>query len=69
MDLGFPLFPEQASTMAARVDALFFFLLGVAAFFASLIFFPVIFFAGRYRRRRNTRLKPGNSLSQIVERG
>lgn len=51
MDLGFPLFPEQASTMAARVDALFYFLLGVAAFFASLIFFLVIFFAIKYRRR------------------
>jgi hypothetical protein len=62
-------FRASLDDVAARVDTLFFFLLGVAAFFASLIFFPVIFFAGRYRRRRNTRLKPGNSLSQIVERG
>jgi len=59
MILGFPLFPEQASTMAGRVDALFYFLLGVAAFFASLIFFLVVFFAVKYRRRsEDERPKP-----------
>jgi cytochrome c oxidase subunit II len=51
MNPGFPLFPEQASTMAGHVDGLFFFLLGIAVFFASLIFFLVIFFAVKYRRR------------------
>jgi cytochrome c oxidase subunit II len=51
MNLGFPLFPEQASTMAGRVDALFFFLIGVAVFFLSLISFLVVFFAIKYRRR------------------
>jgi cytochrome c oxidase subunit II len=51
MNIGFPLFPEQASTMAGRVDALFYFLLGVAAFFVSLIFFLVVFFAVKFRRR------------------
>jgi len=51
MSLGFSLFPEQASTMAGRVDALFFFLIGVAVFFVSLIFFLVVFFAVKYRRR------------------
>lgn len=49
-----PLFPPQASTYAAREDALFFFLLLVSAFFAALIFFLVIFFAVRYRRRSPT---------------
>jgi hypothetical protein len=34
---GTPLFPEQASTMAGRVDALFFFLLAVSTFFSVLI--------------------------------
>jgi cytochrome c oxidase subunit 2 len=51
MNVGFPLFPEQASTMAGRVDALFFFLIGVAVFFLSLISFLVVFFAVKYRRR------------------
>lgn len=51
MDLGFPLFPEQASTMAARVDALYFFLVGVSVFFATLISLLIVMFAFRYRRR------------------
>ena len=46
-----PLFPEQASTMAPRVDALFFFLVAVAVFFATLIFTAVIYLAVKYRRR------------------
>ena len=48
---GLPLFPEQASTMAGRVDALYFFLIAVSAFFALLIATLVVVFAVRYRRR------------------
>jgi cytochrome c oxidase subunit 2 len=47
----FPVFPERASTMAGRVDALYFFLVGVSAFFIVLIAGLVIYFAYRYRRR------------------
>jgi cytochrome c oxidase subunit 2 len=47
----FSFVPEQASTMAARVDALYFFLIGVSAFFSILIALLVIVFAVRYRRR------------------
>src|SRR5262249_5912645 len=46
-----PLFPQQASTGAARVDALFLFLMVVSVFFASLIFFLILYFAIKYRRR------------------
>jgi cytochrome c oxidase subunit 2 len=46
----FPLFPEQASTMAPRVDNLYFFLVAITAFFTLLIFFLVAFFAIKYRR-------------------
>ncbi len=46
-----PLFPEQASTMAPRVDALYFYLLAVSGFFSVLIAVLVIVFAIRYRRR------------------
>src|SRR5215510_10450359 len=46
-----PLFPEQASTGAMRVDALFMFLMAVSIFFAALIFFLVLYFAIKYRRR------------------
>ena len=37
--------------MAARVDALFFFLVAVSVFFVGLIFFLIVVFAIKYRRR------------------
>ena len=46
-----PFFPEQASTMAKRVDALYTFLIAVSGFFAVLIAGLVVIFAIRYRRR------------------
>jgi len=48
-----PLFPDQASTMAGRVDALYAFLIAVTLFFTVVIAFLVIFFAIRYRREAN----------------
>jgi cytochrome c oxidase subunit 2 len=48
---AFPLFPVEASTMAGKVDALYFFLVAVSAFFVIIIAGLVIFFAIRYRRR------------------
>lgn len=54
--IPFPLFPEQGSTIAARVDALLFFLVGVSGFFAALIAVLVITFAVRYRRRSEAEL-------------
>src|SRR2546428_3838236 len=47
-----PLFPERASTMAFRVDALYFFLLAVAVFFSLLIAGLIVFYAVKYRRIR-----------------
>src|SRR5512144_1218512 len=49
----FAVFPEQASTMAGRVDALYFFLVGVTAFFGLLIAGLIVYFAYRYRRRHD----------------
>jgi len=37
--------------MAPKVDALWFFLVAVSGFFVTLIFFMIIFFAVKYRRR------------------
>src|SRR4051812_40078421 len=51
MDQGFRLFPEQASTLAGRVDAIYAFLWAVSVFFTLLIFVLVIGFALKYRRR------------------
>jgi cytochrome c oxidase subunit 2 len=48
---GSPLFPEAASTMASRVDALYFFLVGISAFMSLLIAFLVVYYAIRFHRR------------------
>jgi cytochrome c oxidase subunit 2 len=66
-----PLFPEQASTMAPRVDALYFYLLAVSAFFSLVIAILVIVFAIKYRRRAQDDLpRPieGSTGSEIVVR-
>lgn len=49
---NFPLFPEQASSLAGDVDALYFFLIAVSGFFAVLISIAIIIFAVKYRRRK-----------------
>lgn len=52
----FRLFPDQASTTAGRIDAVFFYVLGVSAFFTALIFILVTVFAIRYRRRTGSEI-------------
>ncbi len=47
----FKLAPEAASTMAGKIDALYFYLSGVTLFFSLLIFGVLIFFVIKYRRR------------------
>jgi cytochrome c oxidase subunit 2 len=44
------IFPEQASTLAPQVDALYFFLIALTAFFTLLISAMVVYFAVKYRR-------------------
>jgi cytochrome c oxidase subunit II len=48
---GTPLFPEAASTMATRVDALYFFLIGLAVFFSLLIAGLITYYSLKYHRR------------------
>jgi len=62
-----PLFPEQASTMASRVDALYFYLLAVSAFFSLLIALSVVYFAIKYRRRSESELPTGVAGSLKLE--
>lgn len=64
---GFPLWPEQASTFAANVDALFIFLIVVSSFFSVLIFGLVFFFAVRYRRRSEEEVPPRLQESTFLE--
>jgi cytochrome c oxidase subunit 2 len=56
---NFPLWPEQASTIAGHVDALYIFLLIVTGMMTLLIFVCLIYFAARYRNR------PGVLAEQI----
>jgi cytochrome c oxidase subunit II len=60
-----PFFPEQASTMAGRVDALYFFLIAVSTFFGLLIAFLVVTFAIKFRRRSEDE-QPQAILGSIV---
>jgi cytochrome c oxidase subunit 2 len=46
------LFPDRASTIASRVDALYFALLGISIFFSLLIAGLIVYFAVKYQRRR-----------------
>lgn len=46
----FPLFPEQASTLAGWVDGVFFYALAITVFFTVLICVLILFFAIKYRR-------------------
>src|SRR5579862_5279308 len=55
---SFQLFPEQASTIAGHVDALYAFLVLVSAFFSLLIAFLVVYFAVKYRKRSEGELPP-----------
>ena len=50
---NFPLFPEQASSNAVRVDSLFFFELAIVFFFTTLICVLILSFAARYRAGSN----------------
>ncbi|MBI1881347.1 MAG: cytochrome c oxidase subunit II [Chloroflexi bacterium] len=47
---NFPLFPDQASTIASGVDGVYFLLVGLSLFFAIAVFFFILFFAIKYRR-------------------
>jgi cytochrome c oxidase subunit 2 len=46
-----PLFPQQASSQAGQVDAIYFFMVAVTAFFGLLIAGLIVAFAVKYRRR------------------
>ena len=59
-----PLFPEQASTFAGNVDALYLFLIAVTAFFSLLIGTLVVVFAIKYRRKA-----PDEVATEVHESG
>jgi cytochrome c oxidase subunit 2 len=58
---GTPLFPERASTMAGRVDAIYFFLIAVSVAFSLLIAGLIVYYAVTYRRRG------AGSIGEVVQ--
>ena len=62
-----PLFPVEASTQAGQVDALYFFLVAVSAFFAVLVAVLLIVFAVRFRRRREDEVGEAIHGSIVLE--
>lgn len=64
-----PYMPEQASSVAPEVDALYLFLVGISIFFGLLIAVLVVGFAVRYRRRSEDEKTPhihGSALLEIA---
>ncbi|MEX2260808.1 MAG: cytochrome c oxidase subunit II [Bryobacteraceae bacterium] len=53
-----PLFPDQASTFASEVDALYLFLVALTVFFSVLIAGTILYFAIKYRRRSEDERPP-----------
>jgi cytochrome c oxidase subunit 2 len=53
MFTNFPFFPQQASEQAATIDALYFFLVAVTAFFTLLIATLVVAFSIKYHRKHD----------------
>lgn len=51
-----PFFPDQASAQAAQVDAIYFFMVAVTAFFSLLIAALVVVFAIKFRRRQQNEI-------------
>ncbi len=63
----FPLFPQQASSLAGEVDMLYFAWLAVSAVFGTLITVLVLYFMGRYRRRSPDERGKPEKASMLLE--
>jgi cytochrome c oxidase subunit 2 len=65
--MKFPLFPEQASTGASQVDALYLFLTGISVFFIAIIFLPMVYFLFKYRRGNPANRSPLRVSTMKIE--
>ncbi|HWX53978.1 MAG TPA: cytochrome c oxidase subunit II [Verrucomicrobiae bacterium] len=68
MQSNLPLFPQQASTVAAQVDWLYLFLVAITAFFSLLVAALILFFIVKYRKTpgREAEQIHGSTLLEIV---
>jgi cytochrome c oxidase subunit II len=64
---GFPLHPQDASSIAPAVDHLYYFLTAVDLFFTALIFLTIFYFAIRYRRRSENDRPPKVKTHMALE--
>ena len=62
MWFGFPLRPEQASTIAHGIDGLYYFLTAITLFFTFIIFATIFYFSIRYRKKGK-----GEAPTQITQ--
>jgi cytochrome c oxidase subunit II len=62
-----PFFPHEASAQAGQVDAIYFFMVAVTAFFSVLIAGLIVTFAIRYRRRHQHEVGVGIHGSIALE--
>jgi len=53
MFTNFPFFPQAASEQAGQIDALYFFLVAVTAFFTALVALLVVVFAVKFHRKHD----------------
>ena len=61
------LFPEQASTFAWQVDALYFYLVAISLFFTVGVVAAITFFAIYYREREKYATPEGIEGSTLLE--
>lgn len=69
LSISFPFFPPQASSVAGQVDGLYFFLLGLSAFFTVAVATTVVVFALKYRRTHSEQIPEqieGNMLLELT---
>ncbi len=67
MQLSIPFSPDQASSYSGRVDALFAFLCVLTILFGAVITLVIIYFAIKYRRRKEDEIPRGVEGSMRLE--
>jgi len=65
--MNFPIFPEQASTIARSVDQIYFALTTVSGLMALLIFFTIVYFCFKYRRGKPANRSPARLPQMTIE--
>src|SRR5687768_5491151 len=67
MESGFRLMPEQASSIAHRVDSVYTFLLLVSAVFTTMIAVAILYFAIKYRKGSPADRTPRGMHTWVLE--